>query len=200
MQLFKLLLLSLLVTLASCTSILVQTSGEDGIQEDPTERTAGAIVEDQSIETKIAVNLRAIEPALRNANIDVVSHNGVVLIVGQVESEALKARATEIASQASSKIKRIHNELEVSGKTGFLARGNDTWIATKVRTLMLTDDSVPSGQVRVIAENGSVYLMGLVNQQDGDNAANLARNVSGVMRVVKVFEYIDYPTEEVAAR
>ncbi|GAB5498060.1 MAG: BON domain-containing protein [Pseudohongiellaceae bacterium] len=182
-------LLMLLTT--SCTAILVEATGEQGIQEDPTERTAGQVVEDEAIETKVLVNMKSQEPALRNANLNVVSHNGVVLLAGQVETEALRSRATEIASQASIKIRRIHNELEVSGKSSLLSRGNDTWIATKIRTLMLTDASVPSGQVRVITENGAVYLMGLVSETEGDSAARLARNISGVTRVVKVFEYVD---------
>jgi osmotically-inducible protein OsmY len=180
-----------LIVNTACTAFLVEATGEEGIQEDPTSRTTGQVIEDQSIETKIKVNMKSQEPAFRNAHFDVISHNGVVLLVGQVESEALKSRATEIASQASTKIRRIHNELEVAGKTGFLARSNDTWIATKIRTLMLTSADVPSGQVRVITENGTVYLMGLISEMEGDNAANLARNVSGVNRVVKVFEYIN---------
>lgn len=187
----KLLLLTTALLLTSCTTILVETTGEQGISEDPTERTAGARVEDQSIETKVIVNMKSQEPEFRKANFSVISHNGVVLLVGQVASNELKNKASEIASQASTKIKRIHNELEVAGKTGLLARSNDTWIATKVRTLMLTNSDVPSGQIRVIAENGSVYLMGLIDQSGGDNAARLARNVSGVTRVVKVFEYIN---------
>lgn len=191
MKLFRFLAILFTLSITSCTTILVRTTGEQGIQEDPTERTAGAVVEDQSIETKVAVNMKSQEPAFRQANIEVVSHNGVVLMIGQVESQALKDRATQIASQASSKIKRIHNELEVSESTSLLSKSNDTWIATKVRTLMLTNRDVPSDQVRVITENGSVYLMGLISQVEGDHAANLARNVSGVTRVVKVFEYIN---------
>jgi osmotically-inducible protein OsmY len=188
---YRVLAVLILLLTTSCTAILVRTTGDQGIQEDPTERTAGAMVEDQSIETKVAVNMQSQEPAFRQANFNVVSHNGVVLLIGQVESEALKSRATEIASQASSKIKRIHNELEILGKPSLLSRGNDTWIATKVRTLMLTNGDVPSDQVRVIAENGAIYLMGIISQVEGDNAANLARNVSGVTRVVKVFEYLN---------
>lgn len=177
--------------LSSCTSVLVHTTGAEGIVEDPTERTAGAVVEDQSIETKVLVNLKKLEPELKKANIDAISHNGVVLLVGQVGSESLKARATQITSDSSSKIKRIHNELEVAGKTSLLSRSNDSWIATKVRTLMLANSSIPSGQIRVVTENGIVYLMGIVSQADGDLATDLARNVSGVTRVVKVFEYVD---------
>lgn len=184
-------LIGLFLLTTSCTTILVETTGDQGISEDPTERTAGARVEDQSIETKVIVNMKSQEPAFRKANFDVISHNGVVLLVGQVASEQLKNRASEIASQASAKIKRIHNELEVAGKTGLLARSNDTWIATKVRTQLLANKDVPSGQVRVIAENGAIYLMGIIDQASGDNAALLARNVSGVTRVVKVFEYLN---------
>ena len=190
MNFFRVFIILLLIVSSSCTTILVQTTGEQGIQEDPTERTAGAVVEDQLIETKVKVNMRSQEPAFRQARFDVISHNGVVLLVGQVESKALKTRASEITSQASSKIKRIHNELEVAGRTSLLSRTNDTWIATKVRTLIFTDGDVPSDQVRVVAENGAVYLMGLISQTEGDNAANLARNISGVTKVIKVFEYV----------
>jgi len=190
MKIYRVFAFLLLVALASCSTILVNTTNRDGMQEDPTERTAGAIVEDRSIETKIAVNMQAIEPAFRKSSFDVVSHNGVVLLIGQVESNELKSKATEIASEASAKIKRIHNEIEVSGRTGILSRSNDTWIATKVRTLMLANAEVPSGQVRVVVENGAVYLMGIISQSEGDNAANIARNVTGVTKVVKVFEYL----------
>ena len=186
-------ILVLLITLAmsSCTTILVETTGDEGIQEDPTERTTGARIEDEAIETKVLVNMKSQEPGLKNAHIDAVSYNGVLLLLGQVESEALKARATEIASQASAKIKRIHNEMEVSGKTSLISRTNDTWITTKVRTRMMTNRDVPSDQIKIVVENGTVYLMGLISEMEGDNAANVARNVSGVSRVVKVFEYIN---------
>ena len=191
MNFFRTSTLILLFISCSCTTILVQTTGEEGILEDPGERTAGAMLEDQSIVTKVKVNMRSQEPAFRQSSFDVISHNGVVLLVGQVESKTLKNRATKIASKASSKVRRIHNELEVAGRTSLIARTNDTWIATKVRTLLYTNDDVPSDQVRVIAENGAVYLMGLISQAEGDNAANLARNISGVTKVVKVFEYIN---------
>jgi osmotically-inducible protein OsmY len=190
-SIIKHLLLAVVLFTTSCTTILVETTGEQGITEDPTERTLGTRVEDNAIETKVVVNMESQEPAFKKANFDVISHNGVVLLVGQVESNALKNIASKIASQASSKIKRIHNELEVSGKTTLLARSNDNWIATKVRTVILANKEAPSSQIRIIVENGTVYLMGLINQKEGDNAAKLARNVSGVTKVVKVFEYIN---------
>ena len=187
----KYLLLGSVLLTTSCTAILIEATGEQEMSEDPTERTAGARVEDQSIETKVIVNMKSQDSQFRKSNFSVISHNGVVLLVGQVASNEMKNKASDIASQASTKIKRIHNELEVAGKTSLLARSNDTWIATKVRTQLLANKSVPSGQVRVIAENGAIFLMGIIDQSKGDNAARLARNVSGVTKVVKVFEYIN---------
>ena len=78
----------------------------------------------------------------------------------------------------------------MSGKSTLLARANDSWITTKVKAQMAANKEVPAGQIRVTTENGTVYLMGMVTQAQGDRAAILARNVAGVSRVVKVFEYI----------
>ena len=178
------------VLATSCSTILVNTTNKDGIQENPARRTAGAVIEDQSIETIVAVNLKADNQAFREAHFNVVSHNGVVLLVGQIQNQSLKQKATEIIAKASSKIKRIHNELEISEKRGILSRGNDSWIATKVRTLILANDEVPSNQIKVTVENGVVYLMGILTESEGDKAANVARNVVGVKKVIKVFEYV----------
>lgn len=190
MKTYRVLAFLALIITNSCSTILVNTTNREGIIEDPTERTAGAIVEDRSIETKIAVNLKAEEPAFRTTSFNVISHNAVVLLVGQVESDELKAKATEIASRSSTKIRRIHNALEISGRAGFISQGNDTWIATKVRTLFFANDEIPSDQVKVIVESGVVYLMGLISEETGEQAADVARNVSGVTEVVKFFEYI----------
>jgi osmotically-inducible protein OsmY len=186
----RLLVAALLVMSTGCTSILVATTDENGLQENPGVRTAGTIVEDESIETRVTVNMKTIEPAFRDAHFNVVSHNGVVLLVGQVQSDALKIRAGQIAAEASVQVRRVHNELEVAGQTTLLSRTNDSWISTKVRTQMASNKDVPSGQIRVVTENGVVYLMGMLSQAQGDRAALLARNIAGVSRVVKVFEYI----------
>ena len=179
-----------LVLATSCSTILVNTMSKDGIQENQARRTPGAVIDDRSIETIVAVNLKADDQAFRKTRFNVVSHNGIVLLVGQIQNQAMKNKATDIISRASSKIKRIHNELEITEKSGILTRGNDSWIAAKVRTQILANDEVPSTQVRVIVENGVVYLMGILTEPEGNKAANVARNVVGVKRVIKVFEYV----------
>jgi len=189
MKFRRVFILSLFALLTSCTAILVKTTGEQGIQENPQSRTFPTVLEDQSIETKIIVNMKSQQPEFKQSRFDVISHNGIVLLVGQVQSEELKFLATEIAGNASSKVRKIYNELEVSGKTTMITRTNDAWISTKVRTQMIASSAIPFSRIKVITENGSVYLMGLVNREEAQNATSLVSNISGVNRVVNVFEY-----------
>lgn len=190
MSIKRLVLVGLLLGSSACTTILTETTGDEGLQEDRYLRTAGTIVEDESIETKVAVNMRSQQRQFRDASFDVISHNGVVLLVGQVQSEDLKREATQIASEASVHVRRVHNEMEISGPRSFLSRSNDTWLATKVRTQLAANDEINSNRMRVIANNGTVYLMGIVDRAEGERASNLARSVGGVLRVVNVFEFI----------
>lgn len=190
MSIKRLVLIGLLLGSSACTTILTETTGDQGLQEDRYLRTAGTIVEDESIETKVAVNMRSQQRQFRDASFDVISHNGVVLLVGQVQSEELKQQATQIASEASVHVRRVHNEMEISGPRSFLSRSNDTWLATKVRTQLAASDQINSNRMRVIANNGTVYLMGIVDRAEGERASNLARSVGGVLRVVNVFEFI----------
>jgi osmotically-inducible protein OsmY len=185
-----LIVVSLLLGSTACTTILTETTGSQGMQEDRYLRTAGTIVEDESIETKVVVNLRSQQPQFRDASFDVNSHNGVVLLVGQVQSDDLKQQATRIASEASVHVRRVHNELEISGSRSMLSRSNDTWLATKVRTQLAANDQIDSNRMRVVANNGTVYLLGIVDRAEGDRATNLTRSVGGVLRVVNVFEYL----------
>lgn len=187
----RLLIFVPLLLAASCSPFLAGTRSEEGITEDPTQRTLGAAITDESIESRIRTNLAAQETTLAEANIDVTAHNGVVLLVGQVPSPDLKQRAVEIASEASSQIRRIHDELEVTGNTGFLARVNDASISTRVRATLITGDLDVDADIRIVTENGTVYLMGVLSRAKGDEVAALISDINGVTRVVKVFEYLN---------
>jgi len=85
----------------------------------------------------------------------------------------------------------VHNELQVMQPSSILARNNDAWLTTKIKTQMLTDTAVPSSRIKVITENGIVYLLGLVTQQEANAATAVVQSVSGVQKIVKLFEYID---------
>jgi len=184
-------LFSLVLCLGSCASVISATKGDDGMQENRGRRSIGAMVDDSSIETSIKVNLNAADPGLKASHFNVVSFNAVVLLVGQVPSQDLKNLATRVTRSSSSRIKDVHNELEVAGATTFLSRSNDAWLSTKLKTLMLADPTVSGLRTKVVTENGVVYLMGLVSQAEASMAVELVSNTQGVTKVVRAFEYID---------
>jgi len=186
----KLLLTLSMLWLTSCATVISNTTGTEGLQENRGRRSIGSVFDDSSIETSIKVNLNAADDALRRANISVVSFNGVVLLVGQVPSQELKNLATRVANTPT-RVQVVHNELEVSGTTSFLSRSSDALLTTKLKTLMLADPTVSGMRTKVLTENGVVYLMGLVTQQEANLIVDLVSNSSGVTKVVRAFEYID---------
>lgn len=180
-----------LFLLSACSSIISATTGDEGLRENPNKRSAGAVMDDSSIETQILVNLNAADEALKNAHISVVSYDSRVLLVGQVPTQALKELAGRVATSSSRRIETVHNELVVAGDTGFFSRTSDAWITSKVKTFMLVNDEVSGLRTKVLTSNGTVYLMGLKTHKQADKAAELASHVRGVVKVVRAFEYID---------
>lgn len=175
--------------LSGCATVLDAT--HDGpIQPDPGERTFGTYIDDQQLETITKVNIGKAHPQLKAANIDVTSFNGVVLLTGQVPSNELRNLAGGTAQQVHS-VRQVYNEIQVRGTTSMLARTSDTWLTTKVKSVLMTDKEIDSGRIKVITENGVVYLMGLLTRHEAENAAEKARTVGGVQKVVKAVEYID---------
>ncbi|WP_231759768.1 BON domain-containing protein [Microbulbifer elongatus] len=179
----------LLAVMGGCATVLDAT--HDGpIQPDPGERSFGTYIDDQQLETITKVNLRKAHPELKESNIDVTSFNGVILLTGQVSNNDLRNLAGRTAQQVHS-VRQVYNEIQVRGTTSVLARTSDTWLTTKVKSVLLTDKEIDSGRIKVVTENGVVYLMGLLTRQEAENAAEKTRTVGGVQKVVKAVEYID---------
>jgi osmotically-inducible protein OsmY len=150
-------------------------------------RTFGAQTEDKTItlkgETRVA-NL------VGNAgHVNVASFNRKVLLTGEVRDEAMKA-AVEREVGAIENVASIVNELEVLGNSSFASRSNDTLITGKVKASFVDARDLYANSIKVVTERGVVYLMGRVTQREGHLAGEVARGVSGVQKVVKVFEYI----------
>jgi osmotically-inducible protein OsmY len=183
-------LLAAILMMQGCASVVSTATGGTGVTEDPGSRSLGTIIDDSSIETTVKVNIDAADPVLKDSHINVVSFNGVVLIVGQVPSQDLKNLATRTATN-STRVRKVHNELEIAGTTTLLSRSNDGLISAKLKTLMLADPTVAGLRTKVITENSVVYLMGLVTQAEAQAAVDLVSNATGVTKVVRAFEYID---------
>ena len=125
-----------------------------------------------------------------SAHLEVVSYNGIILIAGQVESSDLKSRAGEVARDVG-KARSVHNELEVGGPVSYLARTNDGWLTSKVKTRLAASPEVDANRLKVVTENGTVFLMGLTGREHADAAVRETQEVYGVQKIVKVFEYLD---------
>lgn len=147
------------------------------------------MVDDQNIVQQATNKIKADNELNNNTHILVSSFNRAVLILGQAPTEALKARAQQLVASVDN-IKRIYNEVTIQGPTSPGVRTSDGWITTKVKSQMLVEPKLRSGQIKVITENSVVYLMGIVTHEQAELAIDIARQVSGVSRVVKIFEYI----------
>ncbi|MDD0973099.1 BON domain-containing protein [Pseudomonas fontis] len=182
--------LTLCLSLTGCSSVLTATR-DTPIEDDRGTRTFGSKIDDSLIETKVAVNVAKASPDLdQNSHIVVSSFNGIVLLAGQTPRADLKSLAEQAAGQVQ-RVKKVHNELQVLPPSSLLARNNDAWLTTKIKTQMLTDNTIPGSRIKVITENGIVYMLGLLTQQEAARATGLVQGVSGVQKIVKLFEYID---------
>ncbi|MCG6656440.1 BON domain-containing protein [Halomonas campisalis] len=184
-----LLLVSAALVLGGCTTVAGVTN-PGAIEENYGKRTLGAQVEDESIETKIAHNLRRRDARLGDARINVDSYNGVVLLTGQVPSQELKQKATEVASEVRN-VRDVHNELAIAANLPASQRLSDTWLNTRIRTSLATDETIDTGRLRFITENASVYVMGIVTRAESDRIVDAISRIGGVQRIVKVFDYLD---------
>jgi osmotically-inducible protein OsmY len=122
-------------------------------------------------------------------HINVSAYNRTVLLTGEVPSEADKA-AVEQAVQRVDNVKSIINELEVMGQTSLTSRSNDAILTSKVKATFVDAKDVFANAFKVHTERGVVYLMGRVTEREANRATDLARSISGVQKVVRVFEII----------
>jgi osmotically-inducible protein OsmY len=154
-------------------------------------RTVGRVIDDNLIELEIKDKIYQ-DDALRKAvHIDPTSVNGIVLLTGEASSDTARNDVLRIARDVT-EVRQVINEINISGKADIGTRANDTWLLTKVKTKITRESGIAeASRVNVHVAYSVVYLMGVVSRAEGDAAANAARTVGGVSRVVKIFEYID---------
>ncbi|ALM52133.1 BON domain-containing protein [Halomonas huangheensis] len=183
-------ILALSVVLLGGCSAVTSVTNPGTIDEDYHERTIGMEVEDGNIENKAKHNMGRVDARLNDSRINVDSYNGVVLLTGQVPSEELRTSAEDITSQVRN-VRRVHNELTISGNLPGSRVMQDAWLTTKVNTVLATSNEINSSHIKVVTENATVYLMGMVSHAEGEQAVQIAASAGGMERIVKVFDYID---------
>jgi osmotically-inducible protein OsmY len=150
-------------------------------------RTSGTIVEDQAIELKAMNRVRDVLG--ERGHVNPTSYNRTLLLTGEVPGEAERT-AAERAVAGIDNLKGVVNELAVMGNTSLTARSNDSILTGKVKASFVDAKDLQAHAVKVVTERGTVYLMGRVTEREANRATELARGVSGVQKVVRVFEVL----------
>lgn len=180
--------MGILAGLSGCVAVLVGGAMVGTAVMTSDRRTVGAQTEDTAIEFK-SVHLIA-NTFGNEVHVNVNSYNRTVLLTGEVKDEATKERVADEV-KAIENVRSVVNEIQVSAfLSGIGSRSSDTLLTTKVRSKLLNTPDIYSSSFKVVSENGVVYLMGRVSQREANEATEAAREVSGVQKVVRVFEYI----------
>ena len=177
---------AMLTSLSGCVEMMVG-GAVMGAVAGADRRTLGAQTEDKTITVK--AELRVPKIAGPDAHVNIASFNRKVLLTGEVRDEAAKA-AVEREVRSIEGVQSVANEIQISGPSSYTSRSSDALITTKVKASLVDMKTISATSFKVVTENGTVYMMGRVTQREGQVAANVARGVSGVQRVVKIFEYI----------
>ena len=193
---FKTLLVTVVLTtsvtsfISGCTFVAATAAAVTAVDIVRDRRTTGSYIDDQLVETKAKYELYTNEQLKGTTHFNVTSMNGVVLLTGETPQADQRTLAVDIVQDVA-QVRQVVNEVKVAGKSNLGSRSNDAWLTSKVKVKLFDADNLDATRIKVITESGIVYLMGLVSRIEGDSAAQAARTVPGVQRVVKVFEYID---------
>ena len=124
-----------------------------------------------------------------NAHINVTSFNQKVLLTGEVKDADIKGEAGAYV-KAMKNARSVFNELIIGPNSSYTARANDSYLESKIKTQMIFTDQLPSNSMAIVAEGSSVYLMGILTQNEADIAKKVASNTNGVKDVYVYFDII----------
>jgi len=125
----------------------------------------------------------------QNTNISVATFNGAVLLTGQIPDPNHKKEVEHIVRQLAG-ARKIYNYIEIASPSSPLIHASDSWITTKIKAQFIANNDLDPSQIKVVTENGTVYLMGILPRNQAEIATQIARTTSGVQNVVKIFSYL----------
>ena len=177
--------------LSACAPLLIGGAVAGGAMIATDRRSSGTQFDDQAIELKARNRLREqlTERQMQELNVSFTSYNRVVLITGEVPTEAFKSMAEQSAQRVDN-VRGVVNELAVMPPSAISSRSSDLLVSSKVKATLIDDANLQANAFKVTTERGIVYLMGRVTEAEGNRAVELVRTISGVNKVVKVFETI----------
>ena len=150
-------------------------------------RTVGTVTEDQGIEIKASSRISDKFP---DAHINITSYNRMLLLTGETANNAARTEIEKVA-RAIENVRGVYNEIAVVGNSSLSARTNDAYVTGKVKARFVDGQKFNAVHVKVVTESNTVYLLGMVNRKEADDATEIARTTSGVQKVVRLFEFLD---------
>jgi osmotically-inducible protein OsmY len=173
--------------LSGCGALLVGGVIVGGTMVATDRRTTGAQVDDETIEVKSSARMS--ETFGDRVRIDTTSYNRMALLTGEVPNQADKTTAEQIVARVPN-VSSVVNELTIGPLNTFTERSKDTYVTTKVKASLVDAKDLFANSIKVTTHRGVVYLMGRVTEREANRASEIARGVSGVVKVVRVFEVI----------
>lgn len=177
-------------SLSACVPLVIGGAAVGGAFVATDRRTSGAQLEDEGIELR--ANNRIGQSLSEYAHINVTSYNRQVLLTGEVPTAADQQKLQDLVLKVEN-VRSVVNEVGVLGASSLTQRSSDTLITGKVKATLVDAKDVQSNTFKVITERGVVYLMGRVSLREANRATDFARSISGVQKVVRVFDIL---TEE----
>ncbi|MFT5676817.1 MAG: osmotically-inducible protein OsmY [Paraglaciecola sp.] len=182
------LLMSIVLVLQGC-AVLVVGAGVGAASAAHDRRSLGTQVDDKTAYGRLTTALGKNAVIEEQSNINVHVYNGTALLVGQAPSEDLIRQVQQVAESVKN-VKKLHNQVRIGTPIATSTSTNDLWLASKIKTKLLADKRIDGLHIDVAVEDSEVFLMGIVSQSEADISVDIARNVSGVTQVIKVFEYM----------
>ncbi len=145
-------------------------------------------LEDKTMAHRVRTALHLNKHLDQETSISVSTFNRVVLLTGTAPTQELKELASKITYSVK-KVKRVHNEVVIGDNSTIKDAAHDAWLTTKIKSSLLAERGLNSAQIKVVTDNNTAYLMGLVSREQADLATNVTRHVPGIVKVVKLFEY-----------
>jgi len=146
--------------------------------------------DDQYIKLQAQEDINAIPPLYKNSHIVIASFNNDLLLAGQTPTQELRKQALEAVTKVPG-INNIYDGITISKPISRIQELKDAWITTKIKTKIIASSNLDPDKVKIITENGTVYLMGFVRIRNADEYINIAKNTQGIRKVVSMLHYLE---------
>ncbi len=179
-----------LAQLSGCTATTATTAAGGAAVASTDQRSFGTQLDDEIIELNASNAIYQDQRLNQQSHVNITSYNFIVLITGETPTKEMRSRIDAIVKSIP-KVRRVHNMMTIAAPSSLLSRTSDTALTGRIKTEMLAQGGNFANKVKVVTENGTTYLMGVVTRAQGDLAVKLTQGIGGVQKIVKLFEYID---------